>query len=401
LAALALVSLSAAAMGDRVDLVDLRSMEGDVVSVDQRRAVIEMTAALPESAPASGPTTRRVEVARDELSALERAAAADPMAKTGQKLLTGPNGLVLPVGGLAVDQGKVSFDNAVVGTAAAPMSAVGMIYLPGKLSPREVDRVLAKLDVSIDTRDILIVEDKPGQYVAVDGVLKTIDAKLVTFAWKDEDRQIHRDKVLGVRLAGASAAREAPVASVVCTDGTSLPAASFAMDAAAATARTPAGEVSIAAEQLAAVRFLSSRVTELSDLTPVKVREQGLLDKTFPHRVGRSVSGGPLRLGGKTYSSGLGLHSYCELTYKVEGYSMLVAQAGIDDSVRPHGLATLSVLGDGKPLCETMVLSGKTPPGALRVDVSGVKELTLRVDFGADNQDVADHVNLAPARLLK
>ena len=48
-----------------------------------------------------------------------------------------------------------------------------------------------------------------------------------------------------------------------------------------------------------------------------------------------------------------------------------------------------------------MCSSDLDAPRQVRVDVTGVKRLTLRVDFGADQLDVADHVNIVAARLIK
>jgi hypothetical protein len=87
----------------------------------------------------------------------------------------------------------------------------------------------------------------------------------------------------------------------------------------------------------------------------------------------------------------------------------LLATVGIDDAVRPSGQATLEVLGDGKPLAihvgdekhKSLDLTGKDNARSIRVDVRGVKSLTLRVGFGADGLGVGDHVDLAAARLVK
>ena len=75
--------------------------------------------------------------------------------------------------------------------------------------------------------------------------------------------------------------------------------------------------------------------------------------------------------------------------------------AGIDDSVRPAGRASLVLLGDGKPLAEPFLLTGKDEPVGIRVSVEGVKKLTVRVEFGPDKLDVGDLVDLVEPRLIK
>jgi hypothetical protein len=118
--------------------------------------------------------------------------------------------------------------------------------------------------------------------------------------------------------------------------------------------------------------------------------------------VTRSVAGGALLLDGKQYLSGVGLHSQCELTYTLAGkYTLFVARAGINDAVRPAGEAILTILGDGKPLLKPTVLRGKEVSVPIRLDVKGVKKLTIRVGYGPDKIDAADHVDLVAARLIR
>jgi hypothetical protein len=96
------------------------------------------------------------------------------------------------------------------------------------------------------------------------------------------------------------------------------------------------------------------------------------------------------------------MHSFCELLIPLgEKFSLLVATAGIDDAVRPYGDATITFLGDGRPLGKPIRLTGKTAPQPIRLKLEGVESLLIRVDFGEDNLGFADHVDLVAARLIK
>ena len=120
------------------------------------------------------------------------------------------------------------------------------------------------------------------------------------------------------------------------------------------------------------------------------------------HTLEVSVSGHPLTLGKRTYGTGIGMHSFCELRYDLGArFSSLIAAVGIDDAVRPGGDARLTFLGDGKELTAPLRLTGKDKPETVRLKLSGVKILTIRAEFGQDGLDVADHVDLAGARLIK
>jgi alpha-galactosidase len=153
---------------------------------------------------------------------------------------------------------------------------------------------------------------------------------------------------------------------------------------------------------MASIKFSSDRVMSLSDLKPQSVKQHGLLDTTMGWRIDRSVGGGPITMGRRVYSRGLGLHSFCELTYSLGGqYRALIATVGIDDVVRPGGDAELTFIGDGKKLLAPLRITGKGKPQAVRIPLAGVKSLVIRVDYGKDRLDVGDHVDFAGARLIK
>jgi hypothetical protein len=59
----------------------------------------------------------------------------------------------------------------------------------------------------------------------------------------------------------------------------------------------------------------------------------------------------------------------------------------------------LEIKGDGRQLYSGK-LTGKDPPAALDVELAGVRRLVILVDFG-DDLDVADHLNLCEARIVK
>jgi hypothetical protein len=58
------------------------------------------------------------------------------------------------------------------------------------------------------------------------------------------------------------------------------------------------------------------------------------------------------------------------------------------------------IVGDGKTLFDRPEARGDQPPEEFDVDVSGVKTLSLEVDFGR-GQDVGDRVVWANPRLLR
>ncbi|MGC4004355.1 MAG: NPCBM/NEW2 domain-containing protein [Pirellulales bacterium] len=120
----------------------------------------------------------------------------------------------------------------------------------------------------------------------------------------------------------------------------------------------------------------------------------------FLPRVDRGRDDPNLRLDGKAYAKGLALHSKTELVYRLPPKSnRFLAIAGIDDSVGNEGNVLFKILGDGKELYSgTFRGADKAMP--LDINISGVRKLTLVVDYGED-LDVGDYFDLADARIVK
>lgn len=111
--------------------------------------------------------------------------------------------------------------------------------------------------------------------------------------------------------------------------------------------------------------------------------------------------GGPLRLGDTTYDKGLGVHAQSEVTIDLNGaYGRFAARAGIDEEKPDKGSVVFEVLGDGQVLARSGVLGPTDAAHAFDVDVSGVRQLTLRVTDGGDGID-SDHGDWADAQLLE
>jgi hypothetical protein len=129
-----------------------------------------------------------------------------------------------------------------------------------------------------------------------------------------------------------------------------------------------------------------------------------------PERTGPSKPRGacPLRLGGTEYRHGFAVHSKSVVTIPLRGaYRSFEARFGIDDDVlsAPPGLrgsVTARVLADGKEVWSSRgaVRGGEPPKTVGPIDVEGVQELALEVDFGED-QYTNDHADWADPILVR
>jgi hypothetical protein len=156
------------------------------------------------------------------------------------------------------------------------------------------------------------------------------------------------------------------------------------------------GDLSIALGEVSEVSFLNGRARYLSDLEPVRTREeQALLFRQGPnplrYRRDANVFGGPLRVGNRLYPKGLGVHSYSLLEYDLGGECRrFQATIGLDAIAQPPepeaaaghaGAVVFRVRLDGKLLLEKP-LTWRQEPVPVDLDVAGGKTLSLEVDYG-------------------
>ena len=160
---------------------------------------------------------------------------------------------------------------------------------------------------------------------------------------------------------------------------------------------------------MASIDFSLGKIAYLSDLKPESVAWTPFFStvKTLPSmgqfyapRQDRNFESNPLQLAGTEYSKGLAIRSRTEVVYRLPGsFTRLKAVAGIDDSVRPQGNVRLVIRGDNNVLLE-LHIAGTDAPKPIDLDLSGVRKLSILVDFG-NKAGFGDHLDLCNARIIK
>ena len=152
---------------------------------------------------------------------------------------------------------------------------------------------------------------------------------------------------------------------------------------------------------VAALYLVGGKAVYLSDLKPGRFEGKPYGDLEWPPGWDASVSGRDLRVGGSTFDKGIGLHSESRLSFALGGnYRSFEALVGLEEQDGGSvGTARIKVLVDGKERPLEGKLAGKERPLAVRLDVSGAKELMLVVEF--EKGDVLGRVNWGDARLVK
>jgi len=314
------------------------------------------------------------------------------------------DGSSLAVDSWTLAKGVVALKSESLGERTVSLESLSMVLFPGEPGADALLGQCRELGYEPGSKDRLITENAKAKWRSAEGVLVGTEPEKIVFQFKGKDRTVKESMVRAIFLAQLAGAQKVttPKGWAHLADHSVVGFSSMDIAKGKATLTTAMGKVSIPAKQIRRIVWVSDRMAELSAIQPNAVTQQGFFGKKWTVGVNRSVAGGALQLDGKQYLSGVGLHSQCELTYTLAGkYTLFVARAGINDAVQPAGEATLTILGDGKPLLKPTVLRGRDASVPIRLDVKGVKKLTIRVGYGPDKIDTADHVDLVAARLIR
>lgn len=281
-----------------------------------------------------------------------------------------------------------------------------------RLQP-ETDAIAAEWSRLLESHldgDLLVVRKAD----AIDyhlGVLRNVTDKVVELEFHGDRLPVKRSKIQGI-VYYRSAGRSLPetVCRIVDADGSVWRARSIGLDGEVFRWTTPLGlEVSCPAGDVTRIDFSRGKIIYLSDLEPESSvwtpyfdsgRNPPAMAEFFGPRQDRGLEPGALELDGKSYRKGLALHSRTRLVYRLPGrFRRFEATVGIDDRVRPRGNVRLVIHGDDRVLLETTV-AGTDPAQAVDLDLGGVRRLAILVDYG-DGLDVADHLDLCNARIVK
>lgn len=123
----------------------------------------------------------------------------------------------------------------------------------------------------------------------------------------------------------------------------------------------------------------------------------------------RSSDGNPIKLGGITYTSGVGTHAPSQIIVKLNGsVTRFYTRVGIDDEVRAaaaqdgYARAAYRVYlkgqdGSVQEVSQGVITGKDTEYPEIDVDVNGWKYLFLETENGADGTNYSDHVDWANA----
>lgn len=240
----------------------------------------------------------------------------------------------------------------------------------------------------------------------VQGFMESLTDKALVFDTDGQKRTIPYEQLAAFRYAALEAFKPTTgiVAQAQLNDGSILSGSLTSYTASTISLTNPMGMVwKIPDTAIQAISFKGGRLVYLSDLE-VKAEQKpyvGGAPIVLRWRKDASVIGEPLNIGRRTYRRGLGVRSYCKLTFDLAGkFDRLLTDVGMDASAGAQSACEWKIMADGKQLAAEVAKAGAAAK-RLKLPVTNVRSLELICDFGPDQDDAGDHFNWAGARLLK
>ncbi len=191
---------------------------------------------------------------------------------------------------------------------------------------------------------------------------------------------------------------------VELTEGTRMVVSALTLDRKMVKAKTLFGpEIQFHFNRLDSIIPIGGKAISLSELEPSEYQFTPYFSQKWNWYRNRNVLKGPLIVGGKEYSSGLGTHSASELHYQLDGkYAAFQTEVGIDDSTHGAGNVIVTILVDQRVVFQQAVQGTEKKTVVVpRINLLQANELILKVDFGK-NADIQDHVDWCrPILILK
>ncbi|MDA0832532.1 MAG: NPCBM/NEW2 domain-containing protein [Planctomycetota bacterium] len=324
-----------------------------------------------------------------------------PAEPASEKLVTEiglTDGSHLAFSALQSSREAVTLENPAFGSLTFPLKSVASLrFAPLSVKFTETWNSLRERDLRQD----LLVLEKDDILDFHEGVISSIDDQSIVFLLDGEDVTLPRNKVFGVIYYRKTTTPPAKFCDVRLQNGDQIAVKDLIADAEMVNVILSSGaQANLPWTAVQSLDYSLGKVLYLSAIEPRDVKYTPFFDIIWEYTRDRNLDGQKLQLGNTVYERGLCLHSRTAIRYRIgRDYRRFRAVMGIDRGVSPLGHVHVTIRGDEKILLETVV-RGDDPPRPLDIDVTGVRDLEIVVDFGED-LDIADHLTLADALIIK
>lgn len=323
--------------------------------------------------------------------------------------MTSKIGVVHLVGGgkisgeiTAVSEDRLTIVPSWKGELKIPFTQIQGVWFGTTDSAEGKQRFIELISSGVEA-DVAQIVGRDGKVADVNGKANSFSNDKLSFEFDGKARSVDRNRLAGLVFAGRKSAETKGAYQVVqLAGGESISGSWTGLNDNAISITTSWGDtIEIARASVKKVSTRNGKVVYLSDLDPAKVVQVPYFDRLLPFRRDSGLTSGQLKVNGVSYPKGLALHSRTVLTYTIGGeFATFKAVLGYEDTQGRRGRTACRILGDGKELLALPDFRADGQPQPLEFPVEGVKELTIEVDFGMD-EDVGDRVVLADPRLFR
>ncbi|MBN1513235.1 MAG: NPCBM/NEW2 domain-containing protein [Phycisphaerae bacterium] len=286
---------------------------------------------------------------------------------------------------LAFKNDRVQVETSSLGPVQVPLGAV--LRLSARRSDEPAPGAAESLSAAHREDDIVLLNN--GDTAA--GLIAVIDAEGIVLETPGGENRIPLDRVaVAVLVPDPTPPGHGPVALLTLRDGTRLTAGAAQWQGASDTRGTLDvslwdSRVAVPFDEVRQIEIRGGRWTWLSQLVPSDYVHTPMLSLAWPWRADRNVLGKPLRVAGRTFEHGLGVHSECTLQYALDGeYESFVTCFGLDDDSGPYAAVDVEIRVDGRTRLERKGIGPGPLHGPTRIDLKGAQALELFVGFGAN-----------------
>jgi len=412
---LQLIALLLTSLEVQVDLLDGDPVKGllTVISADELTLTVD-----------SQPTTISL---NNVIAVTNQSAAASSEDERGQMLLVDGSAIACNLQRISAKEvvGAAVFEEEL----SIPRPAVRAIR-PGPENREWADEWSAFLDRE-NEEDLLILKKKDGSGLDFyGGVISATSDDRIEFILDGDSVPVPLTRIYGLVFAAQETKARGNVA-IQLTDTSTLMATNLSLQEDTLQVEASWNQtITLPSASVLSIDFSRGRFHYLSDLDPIKETYRGIhpegslledllkaddvlgeealnLWKLQRDKLPMGPLGPlPLKLRGKVYRKGVWLFPSCRIDYALDGrYSRFQSLVGVDDEVAFNcsrgdqpSKVKLTLLADDDEIWSELI-EAPADPLTINLDVTGVRTLSVDVDFG-DGDSACDFLDLADARLL-
>jgi hypothetical protein len=136
--------------------------------------------------------------------------------------------------------------------------------------------------------------------------------------------------------------------------------------------------------QVVLIEQLNGPVSWLSARVPQEIVYQPMFDVSFPPQMDRNYKGERIKVAGRDYPRGIGVHAYCKLTYALDGsFKVFRTQYALNEDAY-KGRVTVRILLDDKVVHEAKDFGPGKLSGVVLIDLGNAKTLSLEAHPGGE-----------------